>query len=130
MLRMKFHEKVLSTKLNSVKGHSLLLICTKNSITIVFASNIIRSVAKLSDRNCYILQELGIIIWMKILSLREKQKLENAVMSSHLYALVSLDQLEKNPTGRRQELKQILVIVVRLRQYGGGNVPRRFSLVY
>ena len=96
ILRMIFHERVSSTMLNCIKRHSLLLICTQHSITIVFASKIIRSVVKLSGRKCYILEQLGIRISMKILNLCEKQKIGNVVTSSHLYALVLLTPLEKN----------------------------------
>ena len=120
ILRMIIHERLLSIALNCVKGYSFLLICTQKSIIIVFARKIIQSVAKPSGKNCYILEELGIIISMKILNLCGKQNLGKVLTSSHLYALVSLNVLEKILRGRGQGLKQILVIGVRLQQFGGG----------
>ena len=118
--RTTIHEQVLLTTLNRVKGHLLLRICTQKSIIIVFTSKIIRSVAKLSGMNFYILEELDIRISMMIINLCGKQKLGNVVTSSNLYALVSLNLLEKILRGRGQGLKQILVIGVRLQQFGGG----------
>ena len=66
------------------------------------------------------MEQLGIRISMKIINLCGKQKLGNVVTSSHLNALVLLTPLEKIIKARRQELKQILVIGVRVRRYGGG----------